>query len=78
MPEIIYSIDAKVIPTEKTILPIDIKISPYEWFMLQEHRRLQRHGGGDLLVTVVDGMDVGFKMSFTQKRENLLKLQTQT
>jgi hypothetical protein len=64
MPEIQYSIDAK--------------ISNYEWFLIQEHRKLVQHGGGELNETIVDGIGVGLKVSFTQKRDNLLKLQTQT
>jgi hypothetical protein len=55
----------------------DAKISQMEWFLLRELRKLQEHGGGEVNATVVDGICVGLKTSFTQKRENLLKLQAE-
>jgi hypothetical protein len=62
MPGINYSIDAKV--------------SPIEWFLLQEFRKVEAHGGGTITPTIVEGLVVGLETKLTQKRENLLKLQT--
>ena len=64
MPEVSYSIDAK--------------ISNFEWFLLRELRKLQSLGYGDIQMKCVDGTFVDFRCAQTHSREELEKLQTQT
>jgi hypothetical protein len=61
MPEVFYSIDAKV--------------SGFEWFLLRELRKLQALGYGDIQMKCVDGTFVDFRVAQTQSREMLEDLQ---
>jgi hypothetical protein len=59
MPEVQYSIDAKV--------------SQFEWFLLRELRKLQSHGYGDVSMKLVAGEIVEIKSSQTFGGKDLLK-----
>ena len=59
MPEITYSIDAKV--------------SNFEWFLLRELRKLQASGYGDISMKLVNGEIVELKSSQTFGGKDLLK-----
>jgi hypothetical protein len=62
MPEVQYALDAK--------------ISEYEWFAIQEMRKLQQYGYGDISMKCVNGTFIDFRVSQTKSREILEQLQT--
>jgi hypothetical protein len=62
MPEVQYALDAK--------------ISNYEWFAIQEMRKLQQYGYGDIQMKCVNGIFTDFRVTKTNSRELLEQLQT--
>jgi hypothetical protein len=56
----------------KIIYSIDAKISQFEWMLLQEFRRLQEFGFGDISVKLFEGKVKELKCSKTIGGKDLL------
>ena len=59
-----------------TTYDISANVSKFEWYLIQEMRKLQEHGYGELNMTFVDSKCVNFKPALTEAPSTLIQLQT--